>query len=322
MKRITMKKFAVLGRAGMDLYATPTGVSLNEAEGFITCLGGSAANIAVAITRQGGVASLITSVADNAIGRYCLKELEKYSVDTSHIKVVAGTNNSIALADSRTQDHQCVLYRDGAADFQVTNENVSEVNFSKYSALIATGTIFAAEPSRSSSILALELAKKAGLVIIFDIDYRPYSWTSMQDAAETYISVAQLSDIIIGNDIEFDCMAGESGKGIERARELVKQSPRLIIYKMGEYGSITITPDEEFQTGIYKIKTLKPIGAGDGFMGGFVTALANKWNLRECVKRGSASAAIVVSRVGCAPAMPTAQELDDFLDSHTSPDNI
>jgi len=71
--------------------------------------------------------------------------------------------------------------------------------------------------------------------------------------------------------------------------------------------------DEEITTGIYPVQALKPTGAGDSFMGGFIASLANGYALKDSVLRGSACASIVVSRVGCAPAMPTPKELDEFL---------
>ena len=46
--------FLVIGRAGMDLYADPPGMEIENATSFTSTLGGSAANIAVAVSRQGG----------------------------------------------------------------------------------------------------------------------------------------------------------------------------------------------------------------------------------------------------------------------------
>jgi 5-dehydro-2-deoxygluconokinase len=54
-------------------------------------------------------------------------------------------------------------------------------------------------------------------------------------------------------------------------------------------------------------------------MGGFVSGLANGLPIRDAVLKGSAAAAMVVARVGCAPAMPTRDELDGFLDTHEGP---
>jgi len=301
----------------MDLYPDPPGTRIEEATRFVSHLGGSSANIGVALARHGIHVTLLTSVANDAIGRFCLNQLDHYGIDRSHVRSVGGeARNSLALAESRVEDHQSVIYRNGAADFEMTAKDVEAVDFSRYGALITTGTVLAAEPSRSAAFLAFDLAKKAGLPIIFDIDYRPYSWPSAELAATVYSRAGALSDIVIGNDDEFGFMAGGKEKGLSKARELAAEGVRIVVYKMGEKGAVTITADEEFQTGIYPVDALKPTGAGDAFMGGFIGSLAEGCGLRDAVLRGSASAAIVVSKVGCAPAMPTPKQLQDFLIDH------
>jgi 5-dehydro-2-deoxygluconokinase len=120
----------------------------------------------------------------------------------------------------------------------------------------------------------------------------------------------------VGNDVEFGFMAGNFDRGLDKARELVANGAQIAVYKMGEKGAITITPEGETRTGIYETKALKPTGAGDSFMGGFVSGLADGQSVRDAVLRGSAAAAMVVARVGCAPAMPSREELDAFLTDH------
>jgi 5-dehydro-2-deoxygluconokinase len=320
LERIKGKSFVILGRAGMDMYPDPPGTRTEDATHFFACLGGSSANIGVAITRHGGRASLVTSVSDDAIGRFALNQLDKYGVDRSHVTSVGGeARNSLAVVETRVEDHQSVIYRNGAADFEMTTDDVASLDYGKYAALITTGTVFAAEPSRSAAFLAFERARTAGLPLIFDVDYRPYSWPSAQVAAETYSRAAALCDIIIGNDVEFGFMAGDYDKGLDKARELVATTAQIVIYKMGEDGAITLTPNGEFRTGIYPVTALKPTGAGDSFMGGLIAALADGLSLHDAVLRGSACASIVVDRVGCAPAMPTTAELEEFLSSHPGP---
>jgi 5-dehydro-2-deoxygluconokinase len=128
-----------------------------------------------------------------------------------------------------------------------------------------------------------------------------------------------MCDVIVGNDVEFGFMAGDYDRGLDKARELVAQGARLAVYKMGEKGAITITPAGEITTGIYRTEALKPTGAGDSFMGGFVSGLAAGLPVRDAVLHGSAAAAMVVARVGCAPAMPTRAELDTFLSAQAAP---
>ena len=91
---------------------------------------------------------------------------------------------------------------------------------------------------------------------------------------------------------------------------------------MGEQGSITIKDNEEIRIGIYEVKALKPTGAGDSFMAGFVSSIASGYNLSDAVLRGSACASITVSKPGCAPAMAKKTELDEFLKNHPGPTQI
>lgn len=314
IKQLAEKKFIVIGRAGMDFYPEPPGTKTEDATQFFASLGGSSANICVALQKHDVQSSLVTCVSDDAVGRFCLKQLEHYGVDTTYVRSQDGEyRNSLAVSESRVEDHQTVIYRNGAADFQMNAEDIDTIDFSPYCALITTGTVFAAEPSRAAAFKAFELASAKGLGLIFDVDYRPYSWASAEEAAEVYSRAGALCDVIIGNDVEFGFMAGDYDKGLVKARELAHSTASVVVYKKGEKGAITITPDDEFQTGIYPVEALKPTGAGDSFMGGFIASLANGYGLKDAVLRGSACASIVVSRVGCAPAMPTPSELDAFL---------
>ena len=182
--------------------------------------------------------------------------------------------------------------------------------------------MFAAEPSRSAAFRAFELARAAGLPILFDVDYRPYSWPSPQVAEEVLSKAATLSDAIVGNDDEFGFMSGDKTKGLQKARDLASGSAGLVIYKMGEAGSITITAETEFRTGIYPVEALKPTGAGDSFMAGLVSSIAAGYDLRQSVLRGSACASITVSKPGCAPAMANHKTLAAFLETHPGPTEI
>jgi 5-dehydro-2-deoxygluconokinase len=225
----------------------------------------------------------------------------------------------LAVYESCIEDFQNVIYRNNAADFQVTDEDSAAVDYSQFGALITAGTVFAAEPSRSATFCAFEHARAAGLPVIFDIDYRPYSWPSPQVASDVLTRAGHESDLIVGNDEEFGFMAGGIDKGLDMARELAATSGRIVIYKMGHEGAITFSDGEEIRTGIYPATAVKPNGAGDSFMAGLLASLATGHSLRDAVLRGSACASIVVSKPGCAGAMPTTAELEAFLASRSGP---
>ncbi|NOD92848.1 5-dehydro-2-deoxygluconokinase [Ruegeria sp. HKCCD4884] len=313
-------RFAVFGRAGMDMYADPIGVKSEDADTFHADLGGSSANICAGLVKLGSQASLITSVSDDAVGRFCLNRLRHYGVDTTYIRVLGGEYRmSLAVYESRIENFQNVIYRNGAVDFQVTEEDMDKVDYSSFSAVISAGTVFASEPSRSATFRAFENARAVGLPIIFDIDYRPYSWPSPEVAAEVLSRAGEASDLIVGNDEEFGFMAGGIDKGFAKAKQLAEKPGRIVIYKMGEKGAVTLLDGQEIETGIYPVTAVKPNGAGDSFMAGLLASIAAGHDLRDAVMRGSACASIVVSQPGCAPAMPITSELDAFLASHPGP---
>jgi len=320
LKGIRRNRFAVFGRAGMDMFADPVGTKSEHADTFRADLGGSSANICAGLVKLGGEAALITTVSDDAVGRFCLNRLRDYGVDTRYVRPVGGEfRTSLAVYESCIEDFQNVIYRNGAADFQVTEADVDAVDYGRFGAMITAGTVFAAEPSRGATFRAMENARSAGLPVLFDIDYRPYSWPSPQVAADVLFRAGEASDMIVGNDEEFGFMAGGIERGLDRARELAATTGRIVIYKMGQEGAITLADGKEIRTGIYPVTAVKPNGAGDSFMAGLLASLASGLPLRDAILRGSACASIVVSKPGCAGAMPNEADLATFLASHPGP---
>ncbi len=317
--RFTSDRFLVIGRAGMDFYADPPGKRLQNGDRFVAALGGSSANIAAGLCRQGGRAALLTCVSDDPVGEFCLGKLAELGVETQYVSRTGGeARTSLAVCDTRGDGTRVVIYRNGAADLRMAVEDVRCADIAGFGGLVITGTALADEPSRSATLMAIETARAAGITTVFDLDYRPYSWPDAETSSRIYTKVAENCDIIVGNDDEFGVLATNFHDGLDTARRLARDG-RTVIYKMGHRGSIALTPDREIHTGTFKVDALKPTGAGDAFMAGFLIAMARGRSLRGSIVRGSAAAAIVVTRVGCAQAQPTAEELDRFVSTHQIP---
>ena len=311
------KNFLVIGRVGMDLCPDPPGTATQDATSMIATMGGSSANIAAGLCKLGCHATLVTCVSDDSVGDFCLNQLDSYGINKRYVRKITGEERtSLAVYESRVENHKSVIYRNNAADFQMSDEDIEAIDFSQYSALITAGTVFAQEPSRSATFKAFERAKDVGIPIIFDVDYRPYSWPSPQVAEDVLSQAGALSDVVVGNDEEFGFMAGSFEKGLEKAHSLAEKQGTIIVYKMGEKGAITLSEGKKITTGIYPVTALKPTGAGDSFMAGFVASLANGLSLDDAILRGSACASITVSKVGCALAMPFEDELNRFMATH------
>lgn len=312
--------FLVLGRAGMDLYADPPGSTAETATRFAAALGGSSGNIAAGLARQGLAVSLLTCVSDDSVGRFVRRELERYGVDTSHVKVLAdGSRTSLAVTETRIEDTQNTLYRNNASDLLLDEAQIADVDFKAFAALVVTGTALAAQLSRRATLQAMARARDSGGLVVLDLDYRPYSWPGSREASDTYRSAIDLSDLVVGNDDEFAVVADGSVEGGRHFAAELGRHQKTVVYKMGEKGSVVFEGDETFETGIFPVTAIKPMGAGDAFLALLLAALAEDRSMRDAVLRGSAAAAMVVSRFGCAPAMPSPAELEDFLRQTTAP---
>ena len=313
ISKIQKNNFLLIGRAGVDIYPDPPGTKTENANKYVTHLGGSSANMGVQLTKYGGSCSLLTRVSNDALGKFAINQLASYGVKSDLVKLEDNESRiSFAIVESTVVDHQSIIYRHKAADLFLNKNDIETSNLQNYECILITGTSLAAEPSRSAVLYALKLAKEKNIPVIMDIDYRPYTWESEDKAKEIYNLAGNYCSGIIGNDDEFAILSGNYDDGLRYAKKISKNCD-LVIYKMGEKGSITFANNEKITRGIYPVKPLKPTGAGDAFMGSLIGALLKNYDLQEAIEIGSAAAAIVVTKVGCAPAMPDLDEVLDFM---------
>ena len=299
------------------MYPEPVGVNTEDAEYLRADMGGSAGNIAVALARQGGSAALLSVFSDDQVGRFVLAKCKKYGVDTTYCRIQTGLyRNSLSIAETKPQDAAVVIYRNDAADLQIAEQDIQRLDFSNAGGLIITGTALSDEPSASTVSVAIAAARRAGCPVIIDIDYRANAWPDAPSAALRMEPELAQADILVGNDHEFAVMCGgDKEKGFTRARAHA-ETGQLVLYKRGDLGCISLCEEHVIETGIFPVTLAKPFGAGDAFLGNFLIRLSLDGDVHSAVLRGSAAAAYVVARAGCASAMPDKQQLDSFMLSH------
>ncbi|GAB3484150.1 5-dehydro-2-deoxygluconokinase [Marinomonas epiphytica] len=309
-----------LGRAGVDLYAQEEMTDLGQVSGFDKFVGGSPANIAVALAKLGAKAGLISCVSDDGLGRFVCDYLRQTGVDLTGVSVdKSGSRTSLAVTEMKPSNCEVVIYRNQAADLLLSIEQVDYEYIADAKILLVSGTALSTSPSREATLAAIRYARQAGTKVVLDVDYRAYSWASAEESSLIYQLAASMSDVVIGNREEFDVLEllGKSHQGQDddkTAQRFLADATQVLIIKAGELGSKVYTRSgEQFAQGIFNVDVKKPFGAGDSFAGAFMYSLLQGMSLTDCVKMGSAAAAINVSRKSCTEAMPTIQELLDFI---------
>ncbi len=320
-----------LGRLGVDLYAQQVGARLEDVSTFSKYLGGSSANIAFGCARLGLKSAMLTRVGDDHMGRFLTETLSKEGCDTSHIRIDHDRLTALVLLGIKDRDtFPLIFYRENCADMAVDPADFDEAFIASSKALLITGTHFSTEQVNRTSLKALEYARRNNVRTVLDIDYRPVLWglTGKADGETRFVASAGVSehiqrilprfDLVIGTEEEFRIAGGQDDlvAALKRVRELTAAT---LLVKRGPLGCQIVEgavpaslDDLPMQRGV-EVDVLNVLGAGDAFASGFLSGWLRDAPLEECARSANACGALVVSRHGCAPAMPTPAELDYFL---------
>ncbi|RVU84710.1 5-dehydro-2-deoxygluconokinase [Leucothrix sargassi] len=312
-----------LGRAGVDLYANEHDVDFTDVTGFTKYVGGSSANIVIALAKLNCKVGFISALSDDMLGAYVRDYLTSKGVDLQGVQTSPeGSRTSLAITEMKADNCGVVIYRNQAADLELDPAQISEAYIASAKMLVMTGTALAQSPSREATFAAIEFARNNGTKVVLDLDYRAYSWVSLDDAAQCLRKAASLSDIVIGNREEFDVLEHDliidSPSDDDTAKRFLSYSTQMVVLKAGHLGSKTYTLDDEcIQQGIYPVEVVKPFGAGDSFAGSLLYSMVEGLPLAQGLRMGAAAASINVSSDNCTEAMPTLAELEAFLNDRS-----
>jgi len=320
-----------IGRTCVDLYAEQEGAKLEDVQSFRKYVGGSATNIAVGTARLGVKSAMLTRVGGEPLGRYVRKTLEENGVDVSRVRLDPDhLTPYVLLAVRESEGFPRVFAYGEAADMALSEEDVEPEFVASAKALLVTGTPLSRESSRAACRKAIEAARQSGTIVVFDLDYRPVFWgvashgrggemfVESTEATRVYRSVLPECDLVVGTEEEIR-IAGGSTDTLAALRSIREISGATIVLKIGALGAV-VFPDEipgGVEEGVrvpgFPVEVFNSVGAGDAFMSGFLSGWLRDEPLEECLRLGNACGAIVVSRHGCSPAMPTREELEYFL---------
>lgn len=309
----------LLGRVAVDFNPVDYFQPLEECTTFKKYVGGSPANIAVGAARHGMKIGFFARVSDDQLGDFVTHFFQKEGIDTSRIRRCEnGEKIGLTFTEILSRDESSILmYRNCIADLQLHPDDIDEEYIKNTKALLISGTSLAASPSREAALKAVMLAKRNGTKIIFDVDYRSYSWKNMDEISIYYSMVAREADIIMGSREEFDLMEAliEPGRDdLQSAAYWHSQNAKIVIIKHGKKGSTAYTCDgKQYTVRPFPVDALKSFGGGDGYGAGFLYGLYSGWDMFDCLEFGCAQASMMVAAHSCSEEMPRAEEIHAFI---------
>ncbi|MDO5102590.1 MAG: 5-dehydro-2-deoxygluconokinase [Lautropia sp.] len=323
---------ACLGRLAVDLYGDSVGVGLENTAAFRKYLGGSSANIAFGTARLGLKSAMISRVGNEQMGRFLLQTLANEGCDVSQVSIDPERLTALVFLALKDQDtFPLLFYRRDCADMALSEADIDESFLARCKSLLVTGTHLSTPGVLAASRKALLAARANRTVTVLDIDYRPVLWglTDTGDGETRYIASERVSahlqaqlglfDLIIGTEEEFMIAGGVVDDLVASLKVARQHTDAVFVLKRGALGCQVLDdaiPDDLDQLEIFsgeRVEVLNVLGAGDAFASGLMSGLIQGKSYRESARIANICGAIVVSRHGCAPAMPSPDEVAYWL---------
>ena len=322
-----------IGRSSVDLYGDQVGGRLEDMNSFSKYVGGSPTNIAIGAARLGLKSALITKVGDEHMGRYILEQLEREKVNIEGIKTDKKRLTALVLLGIKDEDtFPLIFYRSNCADMALVEDDIDAKFIQRAKTVLITGTHLSTPSTAKACLKALQLAKENNAKTVLDIDFRPNLWglagldageerfIASKEVTNTIQEFLPLLDLIVGTEEEFHIASGvtDTLAGLKLIRE---KSNALLVCKRGTLGAVAFSGaipkslDEGDSVKGIEVEVFNVLGAGDGFMSGFLRGWINDEDITTSLQWANTCGAIAVSRHGCAPAYPSWEELQYFINN-------
>jgi 5-dehydro-2-deoxygluconokinase len=324
-----------VGRASIDLYGQQIGSRLEDVASFAKSVGGCPANIAIGAARLGLKPALLTRVGGEQMGRFIIEQMQREGVSTKGIRVDAARLTALAILSVESDSSFPLLfYRENCADMALCEDDIDETFVASSRAVLVTGTHFSRPGTDAAQRKAMRIARAHGRKLVLDIDYRPNLWglAGHAEGDSRYVRSEKVSarlgavlgdcDLIVGTEEEVLIASGADDllAGLQAIRAA---SGATIVLKRGPMGCIVYEGDiSAIEDGIigrgFPIEVYNVLGAGDGFMAGFLRGWLGGESLQTAATWANACGALAVSRLLCSPEYPSFEELQFFLNHGSS----
>lgn len=332
---MTIFEVLTMGRVGVDLYPTETGMALEDVRTFSRWLGGSATNVAVAAARYGRRAAVISRTGEDPFGRFVHAALREYGVDDRYVTPVAGLPTPVTFCEMfPPDDFPLYFYRwPKAPDLEIYAAELDTAAIRQAGVFWVTATGLSQEPSRTATLDALK-ARGRGITVV-DLDYRPAFWHSREEARLWVQQALPHATVAVGNldecytaVAERDPLAAASALyelGVGLA--VIKQGPKGVLAHgrtsdgVGQpaprvFGGSRVSAGASTTTvevPPVPVTVVNGLGAGDAFGGALCHGLLAGWDVELVMRFANAAGAIVAGRIPCSDAMPKAEEVEALL---------
>ncbi|TXY05007.1 aminoimidazole riboside kinase [Vibrio mimicus] len=289
---------------------------------YLRCPGGAPANVAVAIARLGGNAAFFGRVGHDPLGQFMQHTLASEGVETSHMVLDRAHRTSTVVVDLDANGERSFTFMvKPSADQFLQPDDVPSFNQGEW--LHCCSIALANEPSRSSTLQAMQRIKAAGGFISFDPNLREEVWANPAEIKPVVRQAIALADVVKFSDDELMFLT-ETTSLEDGIAAIAKLANTLVLVTQGAKGAIVLC---EGSREIIRGEALKPVdttGAGDAFVGGLLAKLSQSfdWQSRETITHAvhwaNGCGALATTQKGAMTALPSKSMLLASIESISS----
>ena len=316
-----MKKYDVTSLGEILIDFTYHSVSENGAALFEQNPGGAVANLLAAVQKLGGKTAFIGKVGNDMHGLFLKDVIEKAGVSTEGLLIDDNYFTTLAFVNlSPSGERSFSFARKPGADTQITKDDVN-YDIIKDSKIFHIGSLsMTDEPACTATFEALEFAKKNGLIVSYDPNYRKMLWKDEETAVKGMRAILGYVDIIKISDEEIHLLT-DTDNPQDATKELMDKGIDCVVITLGSKGAYIATRNADVTSSCPDGKVVDTTGAGDSFMGAFLYKMSHnnkkpceltKEDITEYAEFANKVATIVVGRRGALNSMPSMEEVLNF----------
>ncbi len=256
---------------------------ISEARAFDACYGGTESNVLVCLSCLGHKTEYLTALPADDLGDATVKHLRSYGVETEHI-IRSGDRMGLYFLEEGQGDRTTkVVYMRKGSEASKLDENAFNPDevFEGCSLFHISGISFAiSDGARRLSFQLLREAKRRGIPVSFDFNYRGKLWT-IEEAAEVYKEIIKYVDIVFCAEKDLTTFLGTTRENFHNEFN----SPMLIVrerqWLSDSKCSVSLYASHKTQEGIKsfcientEFSAYEKIGSGDAFAAGVLHILS------------------------------------------------
>jgi fructokinase len=304
-----------VGEAIVDFISAQPQSTLADTGAFLKCAGGSAANIAVGLSKLGVRTAFAGLAGDDPFGMYLRRELRHAGVDVAGFRMDGGHRTRLAFVAHRAGgEREFEFWERDPADVHLTMKDLDRRRIVASSIVHLSSFLLLKEPARSTVIELSERLSKGPCRVSFDPNLRLSLWKSRRLARELHLRLARRSTFLRLNAEEAIFLSGKTTIPAA-ASKLMESGPQVVVVTRGAAGCYVRTDQIARYVPGYRVRSIDTTGCGDAFHAALLSSLlrGGEADLVRACRFANAAGALASTKNGAVASLPRRPEIVRFL---------